>query len=182
MARLYMVRHGEAAAGFGEHDDPGLSEKGRGQAEAAAKTLFDLGLKDSISSPLLRCQETAAPFVKRVGQDFRIEEAVAEIPTPPAHALGRQVWLRGVMAGAWADQPDFTPWRMTMLKTLIAVKSDLAIFSHFVAINVAVGLATGNDKVVNFSPANGSITVLETDGQTLKFVSFGAEAAGGKVL
>ena len=182
MARLYMVRHGEAAAGFGEHDDPGLSEKGRGQAEASAKTLFDLGLKKSVSSPLVRCQETAAPFVKLVGVPFRIEQAVAEIPTPKAHENNRQVWLRGVMAGNWADQPDFTGWRMNMLTTLSAVKSDLVIFSHFVAINVAVGLATGSDKVVNFSPANGSITVLETDGDGLEFVSFGTEAIGGKVL
>lgn len=182
MARLYMVRHGEAAAGFGEHDDPGLSEKGRGQAEAAAKTLLDLRLKDSISSPLLRCQETAAPFVKQTGRPFRIEQAVAEIPTPKAYEANRQIWLRGVMAGNWAEQPDFTPWRLKMQKTLIDVPSDLVIFSHFVAINVIVGLATGNDKVVNFSPANGSITILETDGKALKFVSFGAEAAGGKVL
>jgi broad specificity phosphatase PhoE len=182
MARLYLVRHGEAAAGFGEHDDPGLSEKGKAQAEASAQTLHRLGLRDSISSPLLRCQETAAPFIKLSGRPFRIEETVAEIPTPAAHAANRQVWLRGVMAGNWADQPDFDPWRERMLRTLAAQKSDLVVFSHFVAINVAVGHATGNDKVVNFSPANGSITVLETDGANLKFVSFGTEAQGGQVL
>ena len=182
MARLYMVRHGEAAAGFGEHDDPGLSETGRAQAEATAAALYDLGLRASISSPLLRCRETAAPFVARTGAPFRVEPAVAEIPTPQAHAANRQAWLRGVMGGVWADQPDFDPWRAHMVATLAAIASDLVVFSHFIAINVAVGAATGDDRVVAFSPANGSVTVLEADGARLRFVSFGAEAAGGRVL
>jgi broad specificity phosphatase PhoE len=182
MARLYLVRHGEAAAGFGEHADPPLSETGRAQAAATARTLADLGLRASISSPLLRCQETAAPFVALAGAPVRIEPAVAEIPTPAAYAHDRQTWLRGVMAGTWSQQPDFDPWRRRMIETLAAVTEDLVVFSHFIAINVAVGAATGDDRVVTFSPANASITVLEPAGARLRFVSFGAEAPGGKVL
>jgi broad specificity phosphatase PhoE len=182
MARLYLVRHGQAAAGFGEHDDPGLSDDGHKQAAATAKVLFDMGLRDCVSSPLKRCQETAAPFVALTGRPFRIETAVAEIPTPKAHEANRQVWLRGVMAGNWADQPDFDGWRRTMVATLAKQTSDLVVFSHFVAINVLVGHANGDDKVVNFSPAYASITVLEPTGDSLKFVSFGAEAQGGRVL
>ena len=36
MARIYMVRHGRAAAGFGESHDPGLDELGQKQAEEVA--------------------------------------------------------------------------------------------------------------------------------------------------
>ena len=182
MARLYLVRHGEAAAGFGEHDDPGLSDLGKSQAAATAKTLGELGLKDSISSPLLRCQETAAPFVALTGRPFRIEDAVAEIPTPKEHQHDRQTWLRGVMMGKWGAQTSLAPWRERLIKTLTAVENDLVVFSHFVAINIAVGAATGNDDVRVFAPANGSVTILESTGAGLKFVSFGVENSGTKVL
>ena len=38
MLKLYLVRHGEAAAAWGDHDDPGLSPLGQAQAtDAAAK-------------------------------------------------------------------------------------------------------------------------------------------------
>ena len=182
MARLYLVRHGEAAAGFGEADDPGLSDLGKSQAEATGKALFDLGLKDCISSPLLRCQETATPFIKLTGRPFRIEPAVAEIPTPKEHEQDRQTWLRGVMMGNWSAQTGLAPWRDKLISTLAAVKNDLVVFSHFVAINIAVGAATGKDEVRVFAPANGSVTILESTGGMLKFISFGVENSGTKVL
>jgi len=36
---IFLVRHGEAAASWGESPDPGLSELGRRQAEVAAALL-----------------------------------------------------------------------------------------------------------------------------------------------
>ena len=50
------------------------------------------------------------------------------------------------------------------------------IFSHFIAINVAVGHATGEDRVRVFRPDNGSITTFETDGGTLRLITLGREA------
>ena len=43
MARLYLVRHGKAAAGWGADADPGLDEIGRNQAEQMAQGLVGLG-------------------------------------------------------------------------------------------------------------------------------------------
>ena len=43
MPRITMVRHGQAAAGFSDDLDPGLSELGRAQAEAAADALAAIG-------------------------------------------------------------------------------------------------------------------------------------------
>ena len=37
MTRIYMIRHGKAAAGWDGDADPGLNELGRTQAEAVAK-------------------------------------------------------------------------------------------------------------------------------------------------
>ena len=39
MARIYLVRHGQAAGGFDEDLDPGLSELGWTQAHAARDAL-----------------------------------------------------------------------------------------------------------------------------------------------
>ena len=61
---LLLIRHGEASASFGEHTDPGLSEKGKQQAhnlmEILSKENFD-NFK-FISSPKLRAIETAQPL------------------------------------------------------------------------------------------------------------------------
>ena len=40
---IYLVRHGEAAAGWGDHPDPGLSALGQKQAKAVAVELQKRG-------------------------------------------------------------------------------------------------------------------------------------------
>ncbi len=50
------------------------------------------------------------------------------------------------------------------------------MFSHFVAINVATGLATGADEVTLFRPDNASITELNNDHGRLSLVRRGDEA------
>lgn len=52
MARIYMVRHGRAAAGFSEDADPGLDEIGHQQAIEAAQKLNSVLPVAIISSPL----------------------------------------------------------------------------------------------------------------------------------
>ena len=50
------------------------------------------------------------------------------------------------------------------------------MFSHYVAINAVVSKLLGEDRVLAFRPDHASITVLETDGVTLRLVSRGEEA------
>jgi broad specificity phosphatase PhoE len=50
MARIYMVRHGQAEAGFGGAMDPGLNALGREQAEAVAQILAPRGPLPILSS------------------------------------------------------------------------------------------------------------------------------------
>ena len=49
------------------------------------------------------------------------------------------------------------------------------VISHFVVVNVAVGAATGNDRVRCFRPGHCSRTVLEVDDGGLKLVEMGSE-------
>jgi broad specificity phosphatase PhoE len=56
MPNINIVRHGEAAAGFDGHIDPGLSKLGRDQANATAKELDAMGPMQIVTSPLARAR------------------------------------------------------------------------------------------------------------------------------
>lgn len=184
MARVYMIRHGKPASGWGDKGadpDPGLDETGHSQAEAACAALLALPETPKLvfTSPLRRCRETAAPFAKALGMEPVVEHLVAEIPTPKAlEAAERAPWLQAAFQSTWPKvlgDIDYVDWRDAVAKA-VAAKPGAAIFSHFVAINAAVSAATGDDRVLSFRPDNASITVFETDGERLTLVERGAEA------
>ena len=178
MARIYMVRHGEAASGFDAHHDPELSPLGRAQAQAAAQTLGAHAPMALISSPLRRARETAIPLEALWSKAARIEEAVAEIPSPTTDLAQRGVWLRGIMAGTWAESGvEPQAWKAEVIRYLTAMPEDCVIFSHFIAINAAVSHAQGDPRIVCFMPDNASVTVLETDGKSLTLIEKGKERA-----
>jgi broad specificity phosphatase PhoE len=185
MARVYMIRHGEAAAGWSEDKDPGLSDLGRSQSEAAAKVIMAREGKalPVLSSPLRRCQETSVPLATAWGQTVIIEPRVAEIPSPDLTLEERGVWLRQIMTGTWAETEapighdlNLIGWKQSVADALLELKTDTVIFSHFIAINAAVGHALNDPSVICFRPDNCSVTVFETDGDKLSVVEQGGEA------
>lgn len=187
MPRLYLIRHGKPASNWGGHDDdPGLDDAGRAQAEAARDWLLALPPGERpqrvVSSPLRRCRETAEPTARALGVEIEIDPAVGEIPTPRALAAEqRGPWLRRAFEGRWADidgDLDYDAWRGEIAGSLLA-RGDTAVFSHFVAINGVVSTLLGDDRVVTFRPDHTSITVLETDGESLSLVERGREAMTG---
>lgn len=177
MARIYMVRHGKAAAGWADSADPGLDDTGRAEAQAAADVLSKLTPMVILSSPLARARETAQPLELAWSNHARIEPGVAEVPSPDIPLDGRGAWLRGIMSRTWAEADEMRrKWRDGVVATLVKQPKDCAIFSHFVAINVAMGAALGDDRATLFQPANGSITIFETDGSRLSLIEKGREA------
>ncbi|MCT2590167.1 bifunctional RNase H/acid phosphatase [Streptomyces sp. N2-109] len=82
---LVLLRHGETVftpekrfSGSGG-TDPELSEVGRRQAESAASALAARGtVQVVVSSPLRRCQETAAAVAGRLGLEVRTEDGLRE--------------------------------------------------------------------------------------------------------
>jgi broad specificity phosphatase PhoE len=174
---IYLIRHGEPAASWSAHPNPGLTELGVRQAADAAEALARSGAKRAVTSPLQRSRETAAPFEKLMETHARIESAVGEIITPPG-AADRGAWLKSVMAGRWTGLgPAFDDWRARLMTALDGLQDETAVFSHFIAINVAVGMLTGDDRVVIFKPAHCSITRLLRVGGKLQVAELGAEAA-----
>jgi len=105
MARIFMIRHGEAAAGWDRDPDPGLSALGREQAERARLGLLALhqGPLPVLSSPLKRCVETAMPLATHWGVTPIIERRVIELPSPSKDLVARTAWLRSMMGSNWAD-------------------------------------------------------------------------------
>lgn len=177
MARIYLVRHGKAAAGFDGHADPGLDDLGRAQAAATAGMLAELGPLPIYSSPLARARETAVPLAERWASEVIIEPRVAEIPSPTEDLAERAAWLREAMAGRWSALDDsLQAWRTALIDCVTDMAEDSVVFCHFVAINVAVGGAQDDDRMVLFSPDNGSVTTLSNDGGRLAVVDLGRTA------
>ncbi|TJZ55524.1 bifunctional RNase H/acid phosphatase [Streptomyces piniterrae] len=84
-ATFVLLRHGETAltpekrfSGSGG-GDPELSAAGRRQAEATAAALAARGTVQAIvSSPLLRCRQTAEAVAARLGLEVRIDDGLRE--------------------------------------------------------------------------------------------------------
>jgi broad specificity phosphatase PhoE len=178
VTRLYLVRHGRAAAGWDTDPDPGLDEVGERQAQAVADLLAPLGPLHIESSPLRRCRETAAPLAARWDRPLSIEPRIAEIPSPEGVAMADRVeWLRAAMRGSWGDLGvRYTAFRDAVAAALRARDGDTVLFSHFVAINAAIGAATGDDRLVIRSLDNCSVTVIDVVDGVLTLVEGGHEA------
>jgi broad specificity phosphatase PhoE len=181
--RLYLIRHGKPAAGWGEDDDPGLDAQGRAQAEAVATWLMEqpshLRPVRVVSSPLRRCRETAEPFARALGVEIEIDPDVGEIPTPAGLvAADRPAWLREAMAATWADirgDIDYEAWR-GRVGAALRERPGTAVFSHFVAINAAVSALMGQDAVIAFRPDHTSVTMIESRDGRLVLLERGREA------
>eukprot|EP01035_Chromulina_nebulosa_P000067 gene66-102_t len=85
--------------------------------------------------------------------------------------------MRCILAAIEGDL-DYEVWRSDIVASLVR-RGNTAVFSHYVAINGAVSKLLGDDKVLAFRPDHTSITILETDGETLTLVARGAEASTG---
>ena len=141
MTRIYMIRHGKAAAGWDGDADPGLNELGQAQAEAVAEKVQALVASPVpiFSSPLKRCQQTAAPLAAW-GVTPQIESGVGEIPPPLEDLTARTEWLRRVMAGTWEglysdavsieSGVDFRGWNDNVVSTLNAQRARRSLSSR----------------------------------------------------
>ena len=178
MTRLYLVRHGRAAAGWDTDPDPALDEIGQRQATAVAVRLAPVGPLPVLTSPLLRCRQTAAPLASAWQVEPVVETAVAEIPSPEGVPMGDRIdWLRAAMQGTWADLgPRYVAYRDHAVGVLAAMAADSVVFSHFVAINAAIGMATRDDRLVVRSLDNCSVTVIDVVGGVVQLVESGHEA------
>jgi broad specificity phosphatase PhoE len=174
VARIYLVRHGEATDYAGP--DPGLSELGASQARDVAQRLAEIvgAPIDLVTSPLRRARETAQPLADRWSAEVVVIDAVRELPSPGTFGE-RRAWLRAALrstfAGLGEQQRD---WRAGILRSLTQRERDTAVFTHAVVISAVVGHLQADDRVLGFVPANTSITVVDVIDGRLSLVERGA--------
>lgn len=174
---IYLVRHGEAAAHWQEEDDPGLSDRGRRQADEAARHLLERldGATRLVSSPMQRARETAAPLADALAAEVAIVDPFREIPAPVARAR-RQTWLNSIARQTWAEQEALVQnWRDTLLARLQEITEPTVVFTHFMVLNAIVGELRGDDRVVCFLPDNASVTRLDGYGAALQVAELGRQ-------
>ncbi|MCV6615459.1 MAG: phosphoglycerate mutase family protein [Cellvibrionaceae bacterium] len=176
MAKIILVRHGQAAAGWGTDPDPGLSELGRQQAREAASALAAYRGFQILSSPKARAQETAAIATEGFSGGIRIEPRVIEIPSGERPLSERGSWLKQVFSGSWGEQESQVQnWRNKIVAMLTGLEKDTIIFCHFVVINGVLAAAKNSDRVLQAKPDYCSTWVFETDGEGLSIIASGAE-------
>lgn len=176
MTTIYLVRHGRAAAGWDADMDPGLDSEGREQAEAMAERLAPLGPLPIMVSPMARTRETAAALAAVWNVEPRIEPRVGEIPSPMQDLEERGQWLRAIATRRWSVlEASLAQWRAAAIAALTGLHTDTVVITHFILINAAVGAATGDDRVVSFSPGYCSVTRVRMQAGRLELVERGAQ-------
>lgn len=192
-AELFLIRHGDAIPGpdeiipSGIYDDLPLSQKGREQARAIAERLKTLHFDAAYSSPLRRCQETAAPLVEHLKLPLTIVEGIKEVslddivPIPQVKegdnlelltkALqARQVEIIRVVGstGSWDTLPGSESSKAFRQRVVAAIDGiaynhigqRVAIFAHGGVINAYAAEVLGLDKEFFFPSANTSLTLI----------------------
>ena len=180
MTQLYLVRHGQAAAKWGENLDPDLAPQGHAQAQDAAQNIAQQLPQPVpiVSSPMARCQQTAQPLAQLWGSQPQIVSEVIEVPSSHKNFSERTVWLNEIFHQDWSsllDEPQLTAWRQNLLNWLISCEQNSIVFTHFVAINAAVGMACGDERIIVRYPDYCSVWLFETDGTQLRLVDEGRE-------
>ena len=188
-AELFIVRHGDAIPGAdeiiasGRYDNLPLSQLGREQTQALTERLSRLPFDAIYSSPLLRCQQTAAPLAERLGLAPLIVENLKEIrlgnprPLPDytqkldtlTEALRERqadiVRLAGEV-GHWDVIPDSEPSKVFRRRVIEAIDGianqhigqRVLIFAHGGVVNAYCAETLGLERDFFFPAANTSIT------------------------
>lgn len=177
MTDIWLVRHGEAAASWGEHTDPGLSDLGHQQAEAVAEELLPVVPAGTriLSSPKARALETAQPLADRLGCAIETDPAFIEVKAP-VPLEQRQAWLRQFMGQSWDEQPaSLWQWRQQMIDALARIEEPTVIFSHFLVINTVLAHVSSDPRTVQRWPDNASSHHFNRDERGLQIVSLGRQ-------
>ena len=175
MVDIYLIRHGEAAASWGEDPDPGLSHLGRQQALQVRDELEAYSDLQIVSSPLQRALQTAQPLATALRQQVRIDERFREIPSPVG-IDDRKAWLSGFMRQDWSEQgPEISAWRSTAWDALFEMEWHSAVFTHFMIINAILSRLMESPATVCCVPDNGSVTRLKLDEHGLQLINVGRQ-------
>src|SRR5581483_2102782 len=194
-AEIWLIRHGDAIPGpeeiipGGIYDDLPLSNIGREQAQALAERLGDMRFDAIYTSPLKRCQQTAAPLAERLDltpvivPDIK-EIRIGEIRPLPADLNDLQALTKALQErqidivriageeGNWDAIKNSEPSKEFRHRVVTAI-DDIAskhggqrvlLFAHGGVINAYAATELGLEKDFFFPCANTSITIARVAG------------------
>jgi probable phosphoglycerate mutase len=192
-AELFLIRHGDAIPGPDEiipggiYDNLPLSTKGRAQAKALAERLQSLPIDAVYSSPLRRCQETAAPLLEKTGLTATTVEGIKEITigsvipipnlkegddltalTQALEARQEEIIRVAGSTGNWDSIEGSEPSKAFRQRVVTAIDAiarqhigdRVVIFAHGGVINVYVADVLGLEADFFFPCANTSLTIV----------------------
>jgi len=173
---IIFIRHGEAANRWGDHPDPGLSDKGKMQSNNLLKhkELQHLEKYSFLSSPKLRAIETAKPLAKKFNKEVMIDDTFIEIPSDNIEANEKQKWLEGIIKCKNNDLPNYVKsWRKNIFDKTKSFNGNVVVFSHFMVINALVSELAKIDRLLYFYPDYTSVVKIVM--KDLKFDYFTLE-------
>jgi probable phosphoglycerate mutase len=195
-AEIFIIRHGDAIPGeeeiipSGIYDDLPLSRLGRAQALALAERLGSVHFDALYTSPLRRCQETAAPLAERIGLTPIIVPGLKEIHLGEIRSMPEDIENLAALTQALKErQNDIVrlagatgnwnaihgsesskAFRGRVVEALDAIAGKhigqrVAAFAHGGVVNAYVAEVLGLDKEFFYPAANTSITVVRVAGK-----------------
>jgi broad specificity phosphatase PhoE len=200
-AEIFLIRHGDAIPGHdeisldGPHDNLPLSAIGRQQALALAERLKLLHFDAAYCSPLIRCQQTAAPLLAELNVTATLVEGIREVSIRPSGALPtiegqteteRRAWLsqfirqgqeKSINIAAQAGHWDVIPgaesskgFRARVVTTIDSIVEQhigqrILIVAHGGVINAYAAEVLGLSQEFFFPCVNTSVTVVRANAQ-----------------
>ena len=193
---LFIVRHGDAIPDADEiipsgvYDNLPLSRLGREQAQNLAERLGSLHFDAIYSSPLRRCQETAAPLARRLELTPILVPAIKEIRLGdirplPAHGEDLSLLTQALKerqadivriageTGHWDDIANSEPSKEFRNRVVNAfdeiannhVGERVIAFAHGGVVNAYAAEVLGLERDFFFPAANTSITMVRVSGK-----------------
>jgi broad specificity phosphatase PhoE len=117
------------------------------------------------------------PLAAAFGLERRVEHDYGELPWREGQTAAERVKeLSTALHMSWPDfDGQWRRWRERLIERALSETGDVIIVSHYVAINVLVGVALSDDRAVIIRPANASITEFHVRADGLKVVRFPEE-------
>jgi probable phosphoglycerate mutase len=182
MGRVLLVRHGESTANarrvWQGHADYPLSERGRLEAEAAARSVARAGVDAIWASPLQRAWATAERIAAATGHAIRVDDRLKEIDIGAASGLTHDEVVERFPERAvamergepWAFPGQESPGQFSfrvfaVLDEMLALDATITAVTHGGVIQrIAAGIiGIPAERVFPFSLSNGSITEVIRD-------------------
>lgn len=194
VAELFLIRHADAIPEADEiipsgiYNDLPLSRLGRTQALTLAERLKKLSFHAAYSSPLRRCQETAAPLLEQLHLSVTIVPDIKEIrlgnpqPLPTdthnlealtkaLHERQAEIVRLAATSGHWDAVPNSESSKQFRQRIVTAIDGiahqhkgeRVLIFVHGGVINAYVAEVLGLERDFFFPSANTSITVIRVN-------------------